>query len=288
MTALESAYAQLQSFAPTVLTPAVLAGIEPSITFVLATSETAATAPVSLATSNAVDLYGTDTSYALGTVSASGNTFGVRVTRGDGGSTSTYYVNGGVQDWGAGLVGAATPAGQAASTLVTASTIMARHQDAGLGCSFDYPASWTDYPAQALGVPTAGFTAVYAVADPLGGKAGSIPADYIVFGGLVQPGSADIGPRVKLDALAASMAQTFLTGAAVVEPTTDFEVNGASAAAKTFRLSTADPRTLSRIVCLISGERVFYFIFVSEETQWDLNKLVFDATIDSFQTTVIA
>jgi hypothetical protein len=241
-----------------------------------------------LTTANAVDLYGTDTSYALGTVSASGTTFGVRVTRGEGGSNSTYYVNGGIQDWGPGLPGASIPAGQAASTQVTAPVIMARHQDPGLGCSFEYPASWTEYPTQALGVPTVGFTSVYAVSDPLGGKVGTLPADYIMFGGLVQAGGAGGGPQAKLDALAASMAQTFLAGATVVEPTTDFEVNGVSAAAKTYRLSTPSPQILSRVACLISGERVFYFFFVSEETEWDLNKLVFEATLDSFQTTVIA
>lgn len=288
MTALDSAYVQLLSFSPTVLTPAVLAGIEPSITFVPAAADTSATAPVSQATANAVDLYGTDTSYALGTVSASGNTFGVRVTRGAEGSTSTYYVNGGVEDWGAGSPGAIFPSGQAASTPVTASSIMARHQDVGLGCSFDYPASWTEYPTQALGIPTAGFTSVYAVADPLGGKVGSLPANYIMFGGLVQPGSADAGPRTKLDALAATMAQTFLAGASIVEPATDFEVNGAPAAAKTYRLATGSSQMFSRLVCLVSNERVFYFVFVSEEARWDQNKLVFDATLDSFSTSVIA
>ncbi len=283
ITALESGYAQLGSFAPEVLTPAVLAGIEPSITFVLAAGETAATAPFSLATTNAVDLYGTASSYALGTVSASGNTFGVRVTKGVGGSISTYYVNGGAEDWGAGSLGVT---GQTASTPVTAPAIMARHRDPGLGCSFDYPASWTDYPAQTLGVPTAGFSSAYAVSDPQGGGVGSRPADYILFGGLVQQGG--VGPQARLDALATSMEPTFLAGATVVEPTTDFEVNGTAAAAKTYRLASASPQVLSRIVCLVSGERIFYFFFVSEEARWAQNKVIFDSTLDSFRATVVA
>jgi len=283
ITALESGYAQLQSFAPEVLTPAVLAGIEPSITFVLAAEDTAATAPVSLATTNAVDLYGTASSYSLGTVSASGNTFGLRVTKGVGGSISTYYVNGEVEDWGADSLGVT---GQEASTPVAAPAIMARHQDPGLGCNFDYPAAWTDYPAQTLGVPTAGFSSAYAVSDPQGGKVSGTPANYILFGGLVQQEA--VGPQARLDALAASMAATFLAGATIIEPTTDFEVNGTTAAAKTYRLATASPQVLSRIVCLVSGDRVFYFFFVSEESQWALNKTVFDATLDSFQATVVA
>jgi hypothetical protein len=283
ITALESAYAQLQSFSPEVLTPAVLAGIEPSIAFVPADGETAATAPVSPAMTNSVDFYGTATSYSLGTVSASGNTFGVRVSKGPGGSISTYYVNGGVEDWSASSQGVI---GQTASPPATAPAIMARHQDTGLGCSFDYPASWTDYPAQTLGVPTAGFSSAYAVSDPQGALVSSTPADYILFGGLLQQGA--LGPQARLDALATSMAPTFLAGATVVEPTTDFEVNGTTAAAKTYRLAVASPQVLSRIVCLVSGERVFYFFFVSEETRWALNKTVFDATLDSFRATVVA
>jgi type IV pilus assembly protein PilA len=92
MTAIESAYVDLRTFAPATMTPASLRLIEPSITFVDVASTAAATAPTALASANSVNYYGTATSYAVGSLSESGKTFGVMVDKGTGGG-NTFYVN---------------------------------------------------------------------------------------------------------------------------------------------------------------------------------------------------
>jgi hypothetical protein len=61
-----------------------------------------------------------------------------------------------------------------------------------------------------------------------------------------------------------------------------------SAAAKTYRVQSSGERTLWRLVSLVSGESLFYFFFVAQEVQWDENKVIFDAALDSFQAWLIA
>lgn len=93
MTAIESAYVDARTFAVDADT---LQAIEPSITFIEA--DNAATDPSASATANEVNYTGTDTTYEVGTVSASGKTFGVRSDKGAGGGT-TYYINGESGTW---------------------------------------------------------------------------------------------------------------------------------------------------------------------------------------------
>jgi hypothetical protein len=99
MTTVESAFATLGTFEPAVMTADVLQQVEPIATFVVRDTEEAATAPAGSAETMTIDFYGTATTYALGTTSRSGTTFGVVVSKGSGGRTTTYYVNGQVEDW---------------------------------------------------------------------------------------------------------------------------------------------------------------------------------------------
>jgi type IV pilus assembly protein PilA len=98
MTAIESAYVDLRTFAPATMTGAVLNGIEPSITFNAGTDNTAATAPTALASADSVSYFGTATTYAVGTVSESTRTFGVIVDKGSGGGNQ-FYIDGTSRDW---------------------------------------------------------------------------------------------------------------------------------------------------------------------------------------------
>jgi hypothetical protein len=289
MNAMENAYPEFGSFDPLVMTPDILAGIKPSVRFVAGPDTTVATAPISMALNDAVEYFGTSTSYAIGTVSESGNTFGVMVSLQAGpGDTTTYYVNGGVQDWEAfsSPIGHITPS----SVVVVPTTppIVGRYQDPIFGCSFEYPASWIDHPPEMLNQAVSDFESAYAVIDPLGPRIGSTPANYILFGGQREPGGVSSLPSVKLETLASFLAQDALAGAVVIEPTTDFEVNGVSAAAKTYRVQSSGEQTLWRLVSLVSGERLFYFFFVAQEVQWDENKVIFDAALDSFQAWLVA
>jgi hypothetical protein len=99
MTTVQSAYSSVNTYEPSVMTASLLQQMEPSATFVIRDSSEAATAPVALAGDRTVDFFGTATSYALGSNSESGTTFGVVVSGGAGGQTTTYYVNGQVEDW---------------------------------------------------------------------------------------------------------------------------------------------------------------------------------------------
>jgi type IV pilus assembly protein PilA len=97
MTAIESAYVDIRSFDPTVMTVPVLTAIEPSIHFVILDA-VAATAPTATASSNTVNYCGTGTTYAIGSLSQSGRTFGVAVDKGAGGG-NTFYIAGVASPW---------------------------------------------------------------------------------------------------------------------------------------------------------------------------------------------
>ena len=106
MTAIESAYVDLRTFDPTVMTAGELTLIEPSITFIAATTLVEASqAPQDVDTDgcNAKDdevaYYGNQWQYACGSVSESGTTFGVLVNKGPGSTGNVFYVNDVSTDW---------------------------------------------------------------------------------------------------------------------------------------------------------------------------------------------
>ena len=94
MTSIESAYVDLQTFAPATMTAAALALIEPSITFVaVANNAAAAATAVDLTSANKVDYFGTATTYAVGSKSSSGKVFGMFVDK----NVGNQFFAGGVQ-----------------------------------------------------------------------------------------------------------------------------------------------------------------------------------------------
>ncbi|MHB0978584.1 MAG: prepilin-type N-terminal cleavage/methylation domain-containing protein [Thermoleophilia bacterium] len=86
MTAMESQWVDTRSFASGAPTTAAVMAIEPSITFSVLAN--AATAPTALASAAAVNYDGTADTYEIGSLSESGNTFGVLVDKGAGGGTT--------------------------------------------------------------------------------------------------------------------------------------------------------------------------------------------------------
>jgi hypothetical protein len=98
MTAIESAYVDARTFDPKVMTPELLQSIEPSVTFVMSDDASAAISPTAEAPANTVNYSGTATSYEVGTVSASGTSFGVTVDKSPNGG-NTLYINGVAQNW---------------------------------------------------------------------------------------------------------------------------------------------------------------------------------------------
>lgn len=90
MTAMESQYVDSKTFAEgTAVTDAVSA-IEPSITFTVLTNAATTSAINATALANLADVNygGTSNTYSIGTVSESGNKFGVVVNKGTGGGTT--------------------------------------------------------------------------------------------------------------------------------------------------------------------------------------------------------
>jgi uncharacterized membrane protein len=98
MTAIESAYVDLRTFDPTVMTKYELETIAPSVAFFAMDDDGVATNPGAAAAQDAVDYFGTDSTYAVGTVSESGTTFGVIVDKGPTG-VITFYKDGEAADW---------------------------------------------------------------------------------------------------------------------------------------------------------------------------------------------
>jgi prepilin-type N-terminal cleavage/methylation domain-containing protein len=100
MTAIESAYVDLRTFDPTEMTAAVLGAIEPSIGFTNAGSFAAAYAtPTAPAKDDDVNYYGDQYSYACGSLSESGKTFGVLVNKGPTSTGNYFYIAGQTADW---------------------------------------------------------------------------------------------------------------------------------------------------------------------------------------------
>lgn len=94
MTAIESNYVDTRTFAG--MTATALEAIEPSIKFVELAN--AATNPTAEASANTVNYTGDATTYAVGTLSKSGVTFGVSVNKASGGG-NTFYVGGTAKSW---------------------------------------------------------------------------------------------------------------------------------------------------------------------------------------------
>ncbi len=99
MTSIESAFTSVGTFEPSAFTGELLRQMDPSVTFIIRDTKDAATAPEGPTAEKTVDFFGAPTTYAVGTVSASGTTFGVVVNKDPGGKATTYYVNGQVEDW---------------------------------------------------------------------------------------------------------------------------------------------------------------------------------------------
>ncbi len=92
MTAMESQYVDTRTFAPATVTNTILQAIEPSITFNAAAAHVANAAATtlagtSLATTPAVDYFGTNNTYSIASASESENEFGVFVNKASGGGT---------------------------------------------------------------------------------------------------------------------------------------------------------------------------------------------------------
>ena len=99
MTAIESAYVDLRTFAPATMTNLVLQAIEPSIVFAAAADAAAAYGTATALTSaDTVAYFGTADTYAVGSASESTKRFGVAVNKGAGGGNQ-FYINGAAADW---------------------------------------------------------------------------------------------------------------------------------------------------------------------------------------------
>lgn len=101
MTAIESAYVDLRTFAVLTMTDTVVELIEPSIDFVATADSASALNPalaVAAAQDDQVAYWGDLSTYAVGSASESGKTFGVFVNKGAGGGND-YVINGASADW---------------------------------------------------------------------------------------------------------------------------------------------------------------------------------------------
>jgi len=99
MLAIDDAYADTGTYDPQTMDPASLNAVAPDITFSPVDDTLAATSPQALSSDKAVDYAGTETSYAVGTVSPKGTAYGVLVDNAAGREV-TYYLDGqAVEKW---------------------------------------------------------------------------------------------------------------------------------------------------------------------------------------------
>jgi len=290
MSALETAYLDMQTFSPEHVTAEMLTGIEPSVTFIPWPDTSAFSAATAEAVSNTVNYAGNETNYALGTVSASGNIFGI-ITNKEGEGNTEYYVNGQEQDWDAPLTSTTDTTAPTAPTGASGDTVL--YQDYGLGCSFEYPVAWSGYSLAQLGVKSLGTgQSPLAVGDPADSIAQSTgnPTDFLVFFGAVATTPPSSSARAVIESLASSIESTYPTMTITqYEAIADFQVNGLPAASWAFRTQKQGETRTSvwKYVALCFNGDAFVFCFGSDETQWESNSALFAATLNSFQMTLM-
>ena len=99
MTAIESAYVDLKTFAVATMTEGVLEAIEPSINFEAVANDAAAYGTTTAAAdTDEVSYFGADDTYSCGSQSESEKIFGVFVDKGAGGGTD-FFIDGDTADW---------------------------------------------------------------------------------------------------------------------------------------------------------------------------------------------
>jgi len=274
--AMEAGYADLHTFDPTTMTPEVLAGIEPSITYVVwpYPDARACLAPTVKAVDRAVHYGGIEAAYAIGTVSASGTTFGINVNKLTG--FTYYYVNGNELDWTAAADATSTTAPPASDVAATPGVF----DDPALGISFQYPASWVEYRSEDVFGSTADHPYRLVVGDPLT-QIVSMPRNFVVLDGARTPGQPAPTARLMMEAqIAGFSGQADWTE---YEPLAEFQVNGVSACSWAVRNLSPTGPLVWRFVALSSGDAGFLFYFVSQEELLPVNRPLFDATLNSVQ-----
>ncbi len=125
MLAIDGAYAEAGTYEPQTMDPKTLSSFAPEVTFSPMSDTSAATAPIAMAKDKTVNYAGTQTSYAVGTISENGTAYGVLVEN-QGTAAVTYYVDGRpVEQWEQATPTTAstdTPAGTDTETAPTQTT----------------------------------------------------------------------------------------------------------------------------------------------------------------------
>lgn len=279
MTAMQTGYGQVGSFDLDVLTPDLLAGIDPSITFVPSLTSDDVPAQIARAADSSIDYGGSGLTCRVMTMSDSGNWFSIVADRAEGGGVQ-YLVNGVERSWDsfeAGVTTTAQPAG--------ATSTPGLYENAQLGCSFEYPADWIDYPNTAEWNSDA-LLYVGDPQDPLAQTLG-IPTDFIAFFGVREPEESPPSPRSIIDELSTGLGLAETASVAVYEPITDFNIKGVPACSVSMLATDSDstPDMVWTYVALVYEDRGFLFYLVSSLEQLDANQPLFESVVQSFELT---
>jgi hypothetical protein len=176
-------------------------------------------------------------------------------------------------------------------TSVPAGTIL--YEEPVTGFNFEYPSSWMEFSPERLVGATAPLPGSIGVGDPNGASFGTTPANCVAFVPFVlteeelretqeDPGWTVASELEEASQYWGSMAPEDYA-LEVVEPATNFTVNGLGAAEMTYRLMAQGHPLRMRLVFAESGKFACTLFMYTEEPHMDRYWPVFDALIDSLR-----
>jgi hypothetical protein len=172
------------------------------------------------------------------------------------------------------------------STAPTVPSETKLYQDTRLKLSFRYPSSWGQLPLDAVSELTGPPTSGIAVGDPSGASIGTTPANYIFFGVYEDPSQTAPPARSAMEEWAAMVEPESPQPLTVIEPLTDFQVNGVAGASKTYSLEIQGHPLIMKVCFLSAATCVYIFTFRAEEQDWNGYQALFDAVLNSFTVVV--
>lgn len=155
--------------------------------------------------------------------------------------------------------------------------------DAKLGFSIQYPKAWKEFPfeqaASGEQLPAKGL----AIGDPSGGSFGMLPVNHILFGADAFDAKKYSSPRSELDKDTAQIKTKSLDKFQILEPASEFKLNGLDAVGITFNFVLRGHSLTLRSCYLRSGQTTFQFILCAEDENWQKEKAVFEEIMNSLK-----
>lgn len=163
---------------------------------------------------------------------------------------------------------------------------MSLYKDPQFGYSFEYPKSWQEFPYQSVSASTVAPDAAVAFRDPAGSTYGTTPADFMVMAAVKAQGQT---AQSMVPYLTSTLEQkvalwkTQTPDLKTDEPVAEVKVNGLAGVSTTLSYTAQGSPTRVQICVLFSGDMTYQFVLSADGQNWQKDKQLFDATMNSFQ-----